>query len=116
MVAVDALDPTPANRFTFGLWTVGSLGRGRILGVHLDGFADRRPHADAHRPNPRRAVVGGEGPHPASRAQPPLQSERDRDPRAVEREAIGAPEGRSPMMVPALKLPGFTFTSVSDAI
>jgi predicted Zn-dependent protease len=31
-------------------------------------------------------------------------------------EAIGAPERRSPMMVPALKLAGFTFTSVSDAI
>ena len=31
-------------------------------------------------------------------------------------EAIGAPERRSPMMVPALKLSGFTFTSVSDAI
>ena len=31
-------------------------------------------------------------------------------------EAIGAPERRSPMMVPALKLAGFTFTSISDAI
>jgi predicted Zn-dependent protease len=31
-------------------------------------------------------------------------------------EAIGAPERRSPLMVPALKLAGFTFTSVSDAI
>jgi predicted Zn-dependent protease len=31
-------------------------------------------------------------------------------------EAIGAPERRSPWMVPALKLSGFTFTSVSDAI
>ena len=31
-------------------------------------------------------------------------------------EAIGAPERRSPWMVPALKLAGFTFTSVSDAI
>ena len=31
-------------------------------------------------------------------------------------EAIGAPERRSPMMVPALKLAGFTFSSVSDAI
>jgi predicted Zn-dependent protease len=31
-------------------------------------------------------------------------------------EAIGAPERRSPMMVPALKLAGFTFTSTSDAI
>jgi predicted Zn-dependent protease len=31
-------------------------------------------------------------------------------------EAIGTPERRSPMMVPALKLAGFTFTSVSDAI
>ncbi|MDP1571337.1 MAG: TldD/PmbA family protein [Vicinamibacterales bacterium] len=31
-------------------------------------------------------------------------------------EAIGVPERRSPMMVPALKLSGFTFTSVSDAI
>lgn len=31
-------------------------------------------------------------------------------------EAIGAPERRSPMMVPALKLSGFAFTSVSDAI
>ena len=31
-------------------------------------------------------------------------------------EAIGEPERRSPMMVPALKLAGFTFTSISDAI
>jgi len=31
-------------------------------------------------------------------------------------EAIGAPERRSPMMVPALKLSGFAFTSISDAI
>jgi predicted Zn-dependent protease len=31
-------------------------------------------------------------------------------------EAIGTPERRSPWMVPALKLSGFTFTSVSDAI
>jgi predicted Zn-dependent protease len=31
-------------------------------------------------------------------------------------EAIGAPERRSPLMVPALKLAGFTFTSISDAI
>jgi predicted Zn-dependent protease len=31
-------------------------------------------------------------------------------------EAIGVPERRSPMMVPALKLAGFTFTSISDAI
>jgi predicted Zn-dependent protease len=31
-------------------------------------------------------------------------------------EAIGTPERRSPMMVPALKLAGFTFTSISDAI
>lgn len=31
-------------------------------------------------------------------------------------EAIGAPERRSPWMVPALKLSGFTFTSTSDAI
>ena len=31
-------------------------------------------------------------------------------------EAIGAPERRSPWMAPALKLSGFTFTSVSDAI
>ena len=31
-------------------------------------------------------------------------------------DAIGAPERRSPMMVPPLKLAGFTFTSVSDAI
>ena len=31
-------------------------------------------------------------------------------------EAIGAPERRSPLMVPALKLSSFTFTSVSDAI
>jgi predicted Zn-dependent protease len=31
-------------------------------------------------------------------------------------EAMGAPERRSPMMVPALKLAGFTFTSISDAI
>ena len=31
-------------------------------------------------------------------------------------EAIGAPERRSPLMVPALKLSGFTFTSISDAI
>ncbi len=31
-------------------------------------------------------------------------------------EAIGAPERRSPLMVPALKLSGFAFTSVSDAI
>ena len=31
-------------------------------------------------------------------------------------EVIGTPERRSPMMVPALKLAGFTFTSVSDAI
>jgi len=30
--------------------------------------------------------------------------------------AIGAPERRSPFMVPALKLSGFRFTSVSDAI
>lgn len=31
-------------------------------------------------------------------------------------QAIGAPERRSPLMVPALKLAAFTFTSVSDAI
>jgi predicted Zn-dependent protease len=31
-------------------------------------------------------------------------------------EAIGAPERRSPWMVPALRLAAFTFTSVSDAI
>jgi predicted Zn-dependent protease len=31
-------------------------------------------------------------------------------------EAIGRPERKSPLMVPALKLSGFTFTSVSDAI
>jgi len=31
-------------------------------------------------------------------------------------EAIGAPERRSPLMVPALKLSGFAFTSISDAI
>ena len=31
-------------------------------------------------------------------------------------EAIGAPERRSPMMMPALKLSGFAFTSTSDAI
>jgi predicted Zn-dependent protease len=31
-------------------------------------------------------------------------------------EAIGVPERRSPLMVPALKLAGFTFTSISDAI
>ena len=31
-------------------------------------------------------------------------------------EAIGKPERKSPLMVPALKLSGFTFTSVSDAI
>ncbi len=31
-------------------------------------------------------------------------------------EAIGRPERKAPLMVPALKLSGFTFTSVSDAI
>jgi predicted Zn-dependent protease len=31
-------------------------------------------------------------------------------------QAIGAPERRSPLMVPALKLAAFTFTSISDAI
>ena len=31
-------------------------------------------------------------------------------------EAIGAPQRLSPFMVPALKLAGFTFTSISDAI
>jgi predicted Zn-dependent protease len=31
-------------------------------------------------------------------------------------EAIGVPERKAPLMVPALKLSGFTFTSVSDAI
>ena len=31
-------------------------------------------------------------------------------------EAIGAPERKAPLMVPALRLSGFTFTSVSDAI
>jgi hypothetical protein len=31
-------------------------------------------------------------------------------------DAIGAPERLSPLMVPALKLNGFTFTSLSDAI
>jgi predicted Zn-dependent protease len=31
-------------------------------------------------------------------------------------EAIGKPERRAPLMVPALKLSGFTFTSISDAI
>ena len=31
-------------------------------------------------------------------------------------EAIGAPERRSPFLVPALKLGSFTFTSISDAI
>lgn len=31
-------------------------------------------------------------------------------------EAIGVPERKAPLMVPALRLSGFTFTSVSDAI
>ena len=31
-------------------------------------------------------------------------------------EAIGTPERRAPLMVPALKLSGFTFTSISDAV
>jgi predicted Zn-dependent protease len=31
-------------------------------------------------------------------------------------EAIGAPVRRAPLMVPALKLAAFTFTSISDAI
>ena len=31
-------------------------------------------------------------------------------------EAIGTPERKAPLMVPALRLSGFTFTSVSDAI
>jgi hypothetical protein len=31
-------------------------------------------------------------------------------------ESIGRPQRLSPMMVPALKLASFTFTSVSDAI
>ena len=31
-------------------------------------------------------------------------------------EAIGAPQRLSPLMVPALKLSAFTFTSISDAI
>ena len=31
-------------------------------------------------------------------------------------EAIGAPERKAPLLVPALRLSGFTFTSVSDAI
>ena len=31
-------------------------------------------------------------------------------------EAIGVPERKSPLMVPSLRLSGFTFTSVSDAI
>jgi len=31
-------------------------------------------------------------------------------------EAIGRPERKAPLMVPALRLSGFTFTSVSDAI
>ena len=31
-------------------------------------------------------------------------------------EAIGAPQRLSPLMVPALKLAAFTFTSISDAI
>jgi predicted Zn-dependent protease len=31
-------------------------------------------------------------------------------------DAIGAPQRLSPLMVPALKLNGFTFTSISDAI
>jgi predicted Zn-dependent protease len=31
-------------------------------------------------------------------------------------EAVGAAERRSPLMVPALKLSGFAFTSTSDAI
>ena len=31
-------------------------------------------------------------------------------------EAIGAPERKAPLMVPSLRLSGFTFTSVSDAI
>ena len=31
-------------------------------------------------------------------------------------EAIGTPQRLSPMMVPALKLSAFTFTSISDAI
>ena len=31
-------------------------------------------------------------------------------------EAIGAPVRRTPLMVPALKLAAFTFTSISDAI
>ena len=30
--------------------------------------------------------------------------------------AIGAPVRKAPLMVPALKLAGFTFTSISDAI
>ena len=31
-------------------------------------------------------------------------------------EAIGAPVRRAPLMVPALKLAAFTFTSISDAV
>ena len=31
-------------------------------------------------------------------------------------QAIGVPERKSPLMVPALRLSAFTFTSVSDAI
>jgi predicted Zn-dependent protease len=31
-------------------------------------------------------------------------------------EAVGTPQRQSPFMVPALKLSGFTFTSVSDAV
>ena len=27
MAAADGFDPTPADRFTFGLWTVGNPGR-----------------------------------------------------------------------------------------
>ena len=76
----------------------------------------RSAHHRAHRPDPRRALVDRE-----RQDQHPVRNLRFNQsvlamlaPWNV--EAIGAPQRRSPLMVPALKLGAFTFTSISDAI
>ena len=85
---------------------------------------DRSAHDDADRPDARRPVVGREGHDPVSGAQPALQPERARCwrrgtwSRSARRSApakTGAPWA-APVVVPALKVRAFNFTSLSEAV
>ena len=78
---------------------------------------DRPAHADADRADPRRRVVGREGRRSAIRCATCASTRacwrcwrRGTSRRSARRSAS------APLMVPALKLAGFTFTSISDAI